>query len=292
MKRIFSLLPLAILAIAAITATSCKNDDDKDTVVDLHATNCFEHISDISSGTSAFYEGMAYGIHINYTQSTANIEILGLRLPNGTQYPSINLVDVPFTIDAQDWIEIAGANIAATCPGAVHAPTMTTFNMRLKQRTIDGNFIPAFSVYFSMDYLYSVLSAQGEQMSWGTTTTKAADGGVSVTNATVYYVNINVSTRTADITLNGASFISGMPPMNIRFPNVPFTVTGNKMVFEQNALIPFIGDTPYTRFPITGLYGQLDFGKGFELDFTCTPGSMPGASFDVSFVGQMTQLSE
>lgn len=79
---------------------------------------------------------------------------------------------------------------------------------------------------------------------------------------------------TLNLHIGGASFIEGMPAMNMRFKSIPFKIDGNMLSFEKTSLTPELssgGDfIPQERFPISDLNASGVLGGPINLEFCCT----------------------
>lgn len=78
-----------------------------------------------------------------------------------------------------------------------------------------------------------------------------------------------------NLLIGGASFIDGMPAMNMRFKSIPFKIEGDMLSFETASLIPELvqgGNSfaPQERFPISDLHASGTLGGPITLKFDCT----------------------
>lgn len=260
--------------VAFLGLTAC-NDNDAETITEQTLTDCFEFVNDITTNSQAAYSGVNYKIRLNYTQGKAEITINNLRTPDGKNYPSLVLSDIPFTISEKGWKVIKGTDITPSASGFANVPVFNTFEMRLLDRLVNNLYVPGFSVKFNLDLKYNVLSAHTQQIQFGTTTSTSASGEVSKTGKTSYKLDFNADTKKMEITMAAAQFVPNMPAMNIVLPNIDFTIVGTSAVFSAESVTPKIGDTPYPAFPISDLSGTYDFTEGMKMGFKCDPSSMP-----------------
>lgn len=289
MKRFFRFLTLCLVSCMAMT--SCDSAEDADTVFKQNVSKCFVYVNNLVDGTNAYYKNVNYSIDLNLSKLTANITISGLQLTNGSEYPTFTLRDVPLRNENAGWFDIS-ADEVTHITGLATTPVITNFKLRMLWRVKDNAFDPAFVVRMTVDRRYSITSALPTQSIEGTTTSTGIDGSKYTTTKTNYQLDFNVDTRCVTIKVNKAAFLAGMPQMDIVFPNVPFTISSGKAVFNTESLTPYIGNTPYENFPITDLEGTLDFGNGMDFEFTCAPGSVPGSKFVVDFDGDYAFVAE
>ena len=279
---------LTALVVFCTMLSSCSSEKD-DVQTEQSINSCFEYVTDLSNGTEAYYENLGYAIRLNYTKNTAEIAILGLKLCDGTEYPTVVLNDLPFAFDQDGWININGKDVNPNIPGVAAKPLFNSVKVRLLHRMLETDYIPVFMVKITINHRYSITSAPNTQHIWGNTTSTDAEGTAFTTDKTVYRLNFNINTRTVNVLMGAASFIGGMPAMDIEMREIPFSVSGENVTFAKPFLTPYIGDTPYERFPITDVKGELVLDKGMELEFVCTPGSMGGSRYEVEFEGSFSE---
>lgn len=278
MKKILKTLALCLAGICLMTISSCnKNDDDEDTVTEQAFSNCFAFVEDIANGPSAYYDNIGFQIRLNYSKATAEVLVTNLRITSGTTYPTFKLVDMPFSIEKDGWINIQANNLTPEMGGYADIPLLTNIRMRLYQRIIDQTYTPGFVARFTINGQYAVTASFANQYVFGTTESTADNGDKFTTSATVYGLLFDTNTRCVNISLIGARFVSSMPAMNISFTNVPFTMRGGKAYFTTESLTPTYEGTPYPSFPITNLSGEFDFGEGLDMTFGCAPARLPNS---------------
>lgn len=275
----FSMLLLGMLAM-----TSCSTETENETVTVQGFNNTFAYVTSLTDGTAAYYGNIRYEVRINYTRPSAEVLIAGLKLPDGTSFPQFSISGLKVAIDNKGWIEISGENITPGISGAAYTPNIGKFKMRIYQRYIETDYLPAFSMSMTLDKKYSIVSSYENQHCFGTTVSTAEGLPKFETQGTAYDLAFNVETRCVTITLKRAQFNDRMPAMDMVFKNIPFVIQGDKAVFSIENLIPEQGGTPAAGFPITNLSGSLGFSGNFNFGFTCTPAPMGGLKFNVEVV--------
>ncbi len=133
--------------------------------------------------------------------------------------------------------------------------------------------MPAASYYYSIT---NVLDPDGRPVM----STAATDK-----NAYQIVVNdkgINTAGRTLNLYVVAASFMGGMPAMNMVFKNIPFRVENGLLCFEAASLTPYrLVDTKEVEakeFPITNLSARGVFGEDIMVRYSCTPTISAGNS--------------
>lgn len=278
MKSITRLLSAAIVAIVALAG--CTSTNDSPTVSEQLLPGFFANVEDMSSGATAVYSNVSYMVQVNYTDMTANVQISGLKLPDGTSYPTITLSAMPWKVQ-DGWKVITGSNVTGAISGMATLPVFNSFEMRIYERVLEtsgvGVYSPGVSARFMLGSVYKVFSTYSPQYLFGDTKSTSEEGDVFETKATEYVLTYNTDTRLLSIMMMGARFSENMPKsFDIELRNLPTEVRNGKMYFKVDAITPYIGGTPYDTFPITNLTGSFDPGDDFEFTFTCDPRTMPG----------------
>lgn len=73
MKKLLSLF--AGVAMAFSMLTSCTSSDSNDLVVEQSISNFFAYVTDLTTGTDAYYPQISYTLRLNYTKLTADVMI-------------------------------------------------------------------------------------------------------------------------------------------------------------------------------------------------------------------------
>ena len=258
-------------AILAIGLSSCFGDND-DTTRSATIMSCFASIEDATDHQTTGFTGLSYDIKLNYTKGTADVTVNNFKLPDGTEYPSVRLSDLKFSINKDGWIEITQSSVLAEAGGK--SLQLSSVDIRLCDRPSSEGTLLGFFARYIVDAKYTVLSAASRQYQFGTTTSTSSSGQYETT-AVDYVFAFNAVEGTVNILMKNCRFVENMPAMNILLEKVPFTVSGNTASFNVSSIVPKIGDTPFPAFTITNLSGYYDFSTGFVASFKCTPETMP-----------------
>ncbi len=274
MKSVFRLLSVVIVCVFSLC--SCGSDNNQDTITDQSFPNFFATVDDLSMGGTAVYTNVGYRVQLNYTAMTADIQISGLKLPDGTAFPTMTLSQIPWSIDQDGWKVIKGTSIAPAISGFAKVPLFTSFEFRIYDRVLDADgqsvYSPGVCVRYTIDGRFRVLSTCSPQLLLGETKSESASGKVFETDDVEYVVEYNTDTRLLNITMNNARFEHGMPmALNIELRNIDVNISGTSLKFDVPAITPSIGGTPFEAFPITNLRGSFNPASGLEFTFHCNP---------------------
>ena len=268
---------LSLVAVMALSMTSCDKDNkDNPVITEQTFPSFYASVNDLSNGVSALYSNVSYLVYLNYSTMRAEVNISGLKLPDGTIYPTLKLTDIAWRIDSDQWKVISGKSLIPTVTGYDNLPMFSSFEMKIFERVLDNQgsayYSPGVSVTYTLDSRYRVASANPQQLLYGSTESTSASGKKFETNVTEYITSFNVDTRTLKISMNNAKFEEGMPmSLNIDLSNIPVTFMGSQLHFDVDAITPSIGGTPFEAFPITDLKGYIDPATGLHFTFHCNP---------------------
>lgn len=280
---------LALALIAALITSSCNTSNNNDWVISQTIPGCFSNTIDNTSDANEISGDLSVGISINYTKGNSEVIISKVKLPDGSSYPQMKLSELPIT-QKDGWYIIKADNVTVDT-GSSSSPIITNFELRLLERQIgtgsSAEYQPALAVSFTINSKYTVYITRAIQYIAGTTNCIGANNSYS-TKETFYAFGIDPSKQILEIAMRNVRFAEGMLKINFNLKNINFTMRGNTVIFNADTLIPYVGDTPNDRYPITHLSGTLDPINGFTITFDCTPGSVPGAEFMVNANGTFT----
>lgn len=260
-----------LLCLAGVTATlpSCNDSDGSDYVTTQSIPGFFNNYTDIPTGEVATASGVSYTLDFNYTQNIVKVVINGLRLPDGTSYPSLTFDGLPWTLNSKGWKEINVSDIVPSGGNFAAPPHFNSFKFELLDRVIGQTYYPCVNCTYVINNRYSVRSIMSNQIEAGTTKSTSPEGTEFETEDPLYAIALNPVTSLASITINNAVFAANMPPLNMTFEEIPYTVNGENITLRCGSLVPKIGGTPYPSFPITDLEGVITLTEGMGLKFKC-----------------------
>ncbi len=278
MKKYILILFTALVC----TLSGCVGSSNNDYVTTQDFTNCFAYIQNNLDGTSSLNGDLQYRIKLNYSDGTATVSFYNFKMPNGTVYSELTLPAIAAEQDKTGWITVKSSSTTPTVSGQPANFVMNAFQMTLLQRSIAGEYQPAFYLTFSIDD-YTVFSSRCNQIFGGTTTTLGMGEPFS-SKATFYKITLDPKKSTATIGVNYAQFADKMPTMSFELRDIPVIMTYGAVRFDIAEITPYVSGAPYESFPITNLQGNIAYKERFSLSFKCTPKGeqFGGASFDCS----------
>lgn len=276
MKFLARLLPLAVLL--SVLACGCSSSDNDETITEQSFPNFFANVHEITSGATAVYSNIAYKVTLNYTAQTSDIQISGLKLPDGTTYPTMTLRGLRWKINSDGWKVISGTNVSPAISGFGNPPVFTRFEFRIYERFLEtagslSAYSPGACATFTINGLYSVLSSYTPQVLYGTTTSVNTETGAKYSTESVEYVaTYNVDTRMLSLLINGIKFVSSSSDRyNIELRSIPVNVSSEGMAFDVPTIVPYLSGTPFESYTFTDIKGVLNPGKGLEFTFRACP---------------------
>lgn len=270
MKKL-TFLSFAAALTATMAFTSCDSDDNDNTMTGQTISNMTSVVESLDNPGMVSFCDLSFALVYNYDNNTSNVQILGMKLADGSQLPLMTFNGLRW-ITKDYWKLTESYNVAPTVEGFGNIPMFENFNIALKDLySSQGSYSPGFFYNFEINGSTRVYGPVYK----GTTITTAPGGATFTNDETKYVITVNSSSSTAKIEIFGASFIDGMPKLNLAFDAVPYTASGDRYVFSAASLTPSFGGTPFPRFPITDLKATLDFATGFNLEFTCGYNGQP-----------------
>lgn len=274
MKTIARLLSLVTLMLAL--ATSCSSNSDSDTITEQAFPGFFANIEELTTGATAVYNNVSYSVRLNYTAQTADVQISGLRLPDGTSYPTMTLSGMRWIIDRDGWKVISASNITPAISGISNLPKFNSFEFRIYERFLEINqqsvYSPGVCARYTVNSIYNVLSSDTPQILYGETDVETVGGSDYESKAVEYVVAYNPDTRMLSLQMNGFRFRPGSAVgYDLELRNIPVTVQNGAMYFYAESIIPYLENTPFEACTFTNLRGEFNPGDGLEFTFNCTP---------------------
>mgnify|MGYP007103219148 CR=1 FL=1 len=274
MKYISRILSLAVLL--TLLVSSCNTESDNPTVTEQSFPGFFANVHEMSTGATAVYNNISYKVTLNYDELTAEVQITGLKLPDGTTYPTMTLSGLRWGIDTNGWREITGAQIVPSIGGFSNAPTFTQFKFRIYERFVDSNgtsiYSPAVCATYIINGLYKVMSSFSPQMLYGTTVATDTENNRTLeTTNTPYSVTYNTDTRTMTINMGGVRFSTeSSESYDIEVRNIPLTTYDDKLSFDVATIIPYLSGSPFEKYPFSNLKGNFNPAEGLTFSFDTT----------------------
>lgn len=272
MKIFKNLSLVCMLAVLLLTTTACPSSSDNNEYrMEQSITKSMVTVIDIATGNHIQYSDVSYYMVYNYTTGKGEVQISGLKLPNGIDYPSIRLTDLTFTMDTAGWKYLEAKNVFGQVQGISSTPEFSNFKLAILDRMIKGAYYPAVDIAFTVNNQYKVIGSLEAQILMGSTVSTPTNGQAYADAAPVYVMEFDPKTQAAAVTINGAKFSQAMPAQNMTFKGLTYSVSpdGTVSLKASQPIIPEIGGTPFPAFPILGFTGSGTFGTRFQLQFQC-----------------------
>lgn len=270
---------LFVIALIGVMATSClkSNSGNEEVVTQQSFSQYIGFVNNKSTGESSSITALGLTLYINYTESTAQVDITGLKIGSST-YPTISLEDISWKSDKAGFVELKAASIVPSANG-LQIPTVTNFEGKLVERLFDSlastnnpeGYWPNLTLHFVMDGQYEVLISSALQIYEGTLVSTSESGATYTNTKPLYTATIDAEKRVLAIRMNSVQFIEGMPAMDIDIPGLPYVVDGTDLKFNSESIVPTIKDTPYPPYTLTEVTGEVELEDGLELQFVCNP---------------------
>lgn len=263
---------IALAGMAGLTA--CNNDEAGDLIVAQSVTDSYVYMLNTATGDDCYSTSVSYEIRYNYTNSTGEVNLSNLQMPDGSKYPTMKLSGLKFAIDQDGWRILTGSNIKPSISGFANAPVFDRFELHELDRTINGSYFPALKVAYTIDGVNTAVGSLHDQVLWGTVISTDSEGATFTdTDNQIFVLQFDYEKQTAALTINNAKFSQGMPSMTMTFAGIPYTMSidGRIVLKATDDIIPTIGGTPYPQFAILNFRGECLLGQSLVVDFGCRP---------------------
>lgn len=269
---------LSIALITVFGLISCSSDKDNDTITNQTFSNFVAVVNDLTTGGTAYYNNVSFFVELNYSRMIASVQISGLKLPDGTTYPTLTVSDVPWNISSDGWKTIKGTSLPSHPSGSVGA--FTSFEFKIYERILTENdkttYSPGVCANFTIDGRYKIVCTYSPQTLNGKATV-TSEGNTYTSNNSEYICTLNTDTRMLSILMNKAQFAPGMPALNMELRSIPVTLRGTNFDFDVEHTTPYIEGTAFDAFPITELKGSFNPASGLNFSFICAPRTQAGS---------------
>lgn len=302
--RITSAIP-ALLAIVSLS--SCHNDDfdsDGENKLPVYyfqagAKTNFIAVQDITDGAWRTYQGTEQMIVFNMNTNTCTLSFESLKYNSSDGVP-FTLADIPLRTYTDPNVKGAEHSDPLSTSGSSVNLQVTNFKITAlldPNRTFgldeDGKpdlAGPQIFISFIIDGRYKVRVIQNKNYFYGTTSSINPSGDFQpfTTQASKYELALNYTTGKAQLTIENAQFVTGMPQgITMEFPGIDFTITDSGIDLACSELIPQIPNRgPFPAYKVTNLSGNVPTGERLNLNFTCPtvpiPMNGPTYSFTVT----------
>lgn len=281
--KTFKLLTLSFAIGATLTMSSCLNGNDSSYSIESKFSDMINAVVD-GNGEVTLYGNQSVNVTWKYGTNVADLDIVGLKLPNGTSYPTVKIEDATWSINSKGWMDVTLTDYQPSTSSGYSNILFNRFNLQTVNRTYENlTFPPCINISYTINNEYTVYAIPSELIEIGTTTVIDQNGATYTQGGdthTIYYVGLDSSAKKGYLIIQGAKFAENMPAMNMKFANIPFTVQRNGvMVMTINELVPsLLGEdddatkpgTPAPNFPITNFSATYNANNGLNITFDCT----------------------
>lgn len=284
--KLFKFLAIALMG---LVATSCLDNDTEMTASrNLLSSNCFNLISDMSTGEDAILPGGCnYNLQVNVTRQQVSIQITGLQFSLAGASFTITIPDVPFKYNSAGALEVIIPEYTDTQRNI----SVKNFKLQFMDRVIAGyNSIPAWVISYEVNGQYRVRTIQKQVYYFGTSNVTTIVSGKSYSTTETYYgleffPNDSQGTQIkAKLHIMNAQFAPNMPQMNMRIEKIPVRISQNSFAMEAESLDLFVDKTLQPDYAVTDFYGTGSFGTGNStLNIQFTTGGMFNASLSLGY---------
>lgn len=268
---------LPILATVAISALlpSCNTDEEKDYVTTQSVPSC---VNIFANGTStpSIVKGVSYRLDLNYTKSTADLYVYGLKMPDGSQYPELLFEGVPWSVSGS-WKTIRLMGAVPTSPSAMaNLPLFTSLNFSLVDRVVEQSYFPCFKIEYEFNGR-SVVSTTTAMLCDGSTTlevTEGTDANTSTTNEPYYLMQYDTDKGTISVRAYNVRPIPLSDACIFEVRDVPCTISDSGVfTFESSQPVSAYTASSLTsslvlnnNLKVTKISGNCTASNDFKLD--------------------------
>lgn len=223
------LLSFGALAVAALSMTSCLSDSHNDQTYRLNYgdSDCFNYVTDLSTGESKIVTRPKYTFNLNMTQAELDVEMSNI----GIEPSSMRLPALKMTQNSNDGLfEAKGTDIIPLYTSS--STIINSFEFRsLPWRAINNAAIPVYLMDFKVDDRYRVTVFPTTNWYFGrsvaTDETNGSDFRFGQDIQSYYAVQINPEKLTATFSVFGAKYTANMVPYNFYVADLPVTIGTN-----------------------------------------------------------------
>ncbi len=259
--------------------TSCLNDDKDDVTVYQQLTsyfNVYQHVS----GRQTLTDGVSYTVTYNFTKATADISMTGIKLPDGAAYPTLSFQGLTFTQkDAWKRINV----MAPALSGSNFSVAFGNLIFDVADRYVENYYSPATDISYNISD-YTVHSFPKAYLTSGIPKVTGPSGVYEpIEGEAPYSLTFDPAKKLCTISIQGMQFDNQMPAQNMRFKDIPFTVSGSTITIESAG--PF---NPYIVSESGSSIVETPFTRGTITNFKAVYGSTTGVimSFDFEMAGK------
>ena len=273
MKNRISIYTAIALIFTAITSSCLGDTPEPENKASLTYGPVFNTITNTATGEVYYNNEIDYQLILDYVHATFGLSQTDLKLNNSFQKHTIQINDIPYTLDKTTLTATSSSPVAITAPTSLNISNVL---FKLTDRVINNNYNPLIQLTYTVNSNYEVVVTPVTCVFFGKLTSKnlATNESFTVTNVRTNVI-FNPETGVASIDLKGIKFVEAMPALDMTFPGIGFDITTTGFTLASDMLTPTIKDVPYPNYPISKLGATATLATGkMALKFNCTPRGM------------------
>lgn len=215
---------LSAAILSSFVFTSCLDNDEPERTVQYNLIYNYSYVTDMTKPDSdpLLLAGAKYNLEYNVMKQTVTITIQDLQLAAAGMRYTYELVNLPYTVGDDGWIDIKAPSVVAA--GATTA-TFTDFRLRQIGSVVDNTKQTMYyDISYNIDNRYSVRAITSNNIFNTVTRVTDLKTGLVTTDLTPYIgYMIDLDKKTVDLGISGFKF-GDKSYSEINFNGLSFTV--------------------------------------------------------------------
>lgn len=274
MKK-FNLFSVLCALLVAPSFTSCMDDNKNNVTTYQQLQSYFNVYTHVSGARQEMSGNVSYAITYKLSDAKADLTMVGIKLPDGVNLPSISFADLPLTNEGA-WLKIKSTTPVPN--GSSFQVSFGNLDVEVADRQIGEYYSPATIISYMVGEWYVNSFPQCYITSGNPKVTNGDNVYEPTGEAAPYSLTFDPAKRTCTVSIQGMQFDPKMPAQNMRFKDIPFTAAGNTLtVASADAFTPYTvnGDNteiPFTRGQISNFRADYSSSNGVKMSFDFTMG--------------------
>lgn len=199
-------LQLLILLLSVVGLSGCRSSDPFENIVSTDVPKAFNRVSVINvKGASSVFDDVSYAIVFDDAKRVANLTISNLRVEDDGIPMTLTFTDVPmsYTPDRHEKERIIKADVLISDCAATQGMAITDVEIvYTKSNDLDPNNTSGIYARYTIDGRYLVTAYPYSMLADGTTRIDENDDGEEyIDYNTIYYIDLDPSVMSADLTV-------------------------------------------------------------------------------------------
>lgn len=259
---------------AALTMVSCGGDENDDDPVDLTVASspkAFNYVTTVGNAAGFVSDAPRYEVVFDNNSKKAVVTMENIKLSESDEPKSYRFIDVPWT--QGDGGKAKVIDVKSIVPDGYSNVVFDELDIIYygEEKMIDNVDCRGLAVEYEVNGTANVTMVPYRMVCGGTTETlNTMTSKKFVSTKTVYTIDLDPSTMTADVTVSNASFDAAMPALrDMLFEDVNLVLSDGGFELHSPQFIPSIAGTPYPSYAISNFYVDAEFDSDMELRFRC-----------------------